>query len=111
MKHAGLVYAAVGVGSEEVALGLGQGGGQTLGAQPIVVGQGAGEHWGRDTGFHSAHDHATPCILRFADNLLEVRVEQQGGRRVIALEGLGDTVEQELGANNADAKYGPPRTG
>ena len=108
MEHAGLVYAAVGVGAEEVALGLGQGGGQTLGAQPIVVGQGAGEHRGRDTGFHSAHDHATPCILRFADNLLEVRVEQQGGRRVIALEGLGDTVEQELGTNNATAT---PNTG
>ena len=103
MEHAGLVDAAVGVGTEEVTLGLGQGGGQTLGAQTIVVRQGAGEHRGRDTGLHGTHDYTTPCILRFADDLLEVRIEQQGSRQIIALEGLGDAVEQELGANNAAA--------
>ena len=35
MEHAGLVYAAVGVGTEEVTLGLGQSGRQALGAQEI----------------------------------------------------------------------------
>ena len=50
MEHTLLVYPVVGVGAEEVALTLDEGGGQARRANLVEVGQGRGEHGDRNAG-------------------------------------------------------------
>ena len=105
-----LVDPLVGVRAEEVALALDQRGGQPLGAQPVVVGQGGGEARRRDAGLRRAGDHAPPRVLGAGDRIGEVRRQQQRGREVAGagrdVVGLGDPV-QELRPDDAPAAPDP----
>ena len=71
----------VGVRAEEVALSLDQCGRQAVGAQSVVVRQGGGEAGGGNTQQGSGRDHPSPGILRTAERVFEVIVDEQSAGR------------------------------
>src|SRR5690606_35686466 len=62
VELAGAVGAFVGVGTEEVALALGEGGGQPVGAQPVVVGQRRREGRDGDAELGGGDHDASPAV-------------------------------------------------
>ena len=85
---AGRVGPLVGVGAEEIALGLDQVARQALAAVAVVVGQARAEGRRADAVGDRLVDHAPPGILARVDLLLEVLVHQQVGQVRVLLEGL-----------------------
>src|SRR5713226_2475941 len=94
MEDAVAVRAAVGVRAEEVAQALDQGGGQAVGAQRVVVGQGGGEAGDRDAEPDRGGDHGAPGVLGGGEVFAELLVGQQRGQRLVVLVGGPDPVEE-----------------
>ena len=104
MEHlaARLVGALVGVGAEEIALGLQQVGGQHGTTITIVVTERGAECRHRDAGECGHRDHFAPVLLRGVENFLEERCEHQVVERGVFAVGIGDAV-QEARADDAAA--------
>lgn len=102
VELAGGVDALIGVGTEEVALRLGQCGGQAIGTQTVVVGQRRGEAWYRNTQLGGGDHHAPPAVDALLDGVAEVRCRDQRGQVRPIGECFFDPIE-ELRADDAAA--------
>ncbi len=98
----GFVQALVGVGTEEVALGLEEVGGEAFGAVAVVVAEGGRERGNRDAVEGGDAHHFAPALLGLAEHVLEERVEHEVRELRVGAVGIGDAVE-EAGADDATA--------
>jgi len=85
---AGLIHTLVGVGSEVVALGLEEVGGEPGGAVGVVVAQGAGEGGHGHAVDCGASDDCSPVVLVALDDASKVLIKQEVGQIGVALIGL-----------------------
>ena len=104
MEHLafGFVGALVGVGTEEVTLGLEEVGGEAGGAVAVVVAEGGAEGRDRDAVEGGDADDFTPVLLRLAEHVFEERIEHEIGQIGVGAVGVGDAIE-EAGADDATA--------
>ena len=102
MEHLafGLVGALVGVGTEEVALGLKEVRREAGGAVAVVVAEAGAERGDGDAVEGGDTDDFTPVLLGRAQKVLEERIEHEVHQGRIAAVGVGDAVE-EAGADDA----------
>ena len=98
----GLVRALVGVGTEEIALGLEEVGGEAFGAVAVVVAEGGAEGGDGDAVEGGDAHHFPPALLGLAEHVLEERVEHEVRELRVGAVGVGDAVE-EAGADDATA--------
>ncbi|VDZ65112.1 Uncharacterised protein [Serratia odorifera] len=100
VEHAFFIGALVSVRTEVVALRLDQVRRQHRRTVAVIVGDGSGEGWRRDTVLYRIGNHITQRLLVFVGDLLEVRRQQQVGDVGIFCVGIGDLL-QELRTNDA----------
>lgn len=90
------------VGAEVVTLGLEEVGGEVLGAEAVVEGQGGAEGGRGNTPLGAVGDGVAPALLGVVDGLVEEVVEEQVLEVRVLAEGVGDVLEED-GADDAAA--------
>ena len=96
------VEALVGVGTEEVALGLQEVGREAGGAVAVVVAEAGAERWDGDAVEGGECDDFTPVLLGFGQQVLEEGGEHEVAQLGVLAVSVGDAVE-EAGADDATA--------
>jgi hypothetical protein len=89
-----------GVGTEVIALGLEEVGGEVLGTVTVVERQGGAEAGSGDTPLGALGDNVSPALLCVVDGLVEEVVEEKVLEVGVAAVGSGDVLEED-GADDA----------